>query len=53
MEESNAPKMEIIHPEEKKVEKKEQMSIDDEKPTPCALRNREVNIGRKKPFKFT
>ena len=32
--------MEIIHPEEKKVEKKEHMSIAvDEKPTPCALRN--------------
>ena len=30
IEESNASKMEIVHPEEKKIEKKEQMSIDDD-----------------------
>ena len=30
VEESNASKMEIVHPAEKKIEKKEQMSIDDD-----------------------
>ena len=30
VEESNESKMEIVHPEEKKIEKKEQMSIDDD-----------------------
>ena len=31
VEESNESKMEIVYPEEKKIEKKEQMSIDDDK----------------------
>ena len=30
IEKSNASKIEIFHPEEKKIEKKEQMSIDDD-----------------------
>ena len=30
VEESNESKMEILHPEEKKIEKKEQISIDDD-----------------------